>query len=385
MFCKKWSQEHLSGSLYERTLHRLTWKEKFPHFNEYVLLYEKMRQEDSPNSWHNCMTYLKYYVLPFFLDKKKEPNINFWRRDFEEFREHLQKCRPLNPKNDEHLISFSTMNNIINSLNTFTQSMARRGLIEPMDKCRPFAQSRLNKRCTESVMDLFTQDKIYRLLKQRSPLSGDFFMVSLNTGMRLNEILGLSLADFFVHTPDSESLMKALSPYQMAPLGYISIDSQPARRISIRAADGTVPRKPLKGKKRIDPRDCRIIPIFDKLTFNTLVSLWNQQQGVYFSTRYGDNPSNYLLFDGLNRNIYARDLREVQLKARFPKMYSAHDARHTYSTWLAEKTGGNYTLCKMILGHSSINMTMRYVHIHGLIQKQLRSKAQLKLPLTMVS
>ncbi len=378
-FCKHW--DATQDSIRARIQTKMKWQRRFYKFQDLIEIYERARKEDAPNSWKDCVNSLKHYILPFFLERKKESNVNNWHFHYEEFRDYLEDSRPLKLKTGaaKERLAYGTMNNIIAAFNAFIVTLHRRQLIEKDHKCRQFSNHKLRRRGLSSVIDEESQAVILSLLTDLHPLSACFFRVSLHTGLRLNEQLGLSLSDFFSQAPESEVILTALEPYRLQANSYLSIESQPARHAGLREGK-LIPRKPLKGKKRMDPGDCRIIPIFDLESYKCLVRLWNEQQALFESKKFGSCPDDYLLFDGLTRSIYSRNLRLAQKYLKFGP-YTPHEARHTYSTWLAEKTGGNYTLCRMILGHSDVDITMRYIHLNAKIQKQLRTKMQLSSPI----
>jgi len=378
-FCRRWDAKF--DALKSRLHKKLAWQGRFHNFVELVTLYEKARQEEAPNSWEDCVSFLKYYILPFFLEVKEEHNINNWHYHFEAFRDYLETTPLLKRKRLKKTLAYSTMNNIIHALNAFIRTMYRRRLITHPDRCRQFSNHKLNRRTDQAVIEPTLQTWIYTALQAVNTTSADLFWVSLHTGMRLNEILGISLADFFSDPPECDVIRRALAPYHLKPYGFISLNSQPALPRSLRDAHQRVPRKPLKGKKRIDPEDCRIIPVFDQDAYHLLIQRWNHQQHAYRSKRYGSDPHDYLLFNGISRNIYARHIREVQKHLKIDKLHTPHDTRHTYSTWLAEQTGGNYALCRMILGHSNVDITMRYVHLQARLKRQLKTRLQLDGPL----
>lgn len=378
-FCKRWDAAQDSQKV--RIQKRLQWRDKYFDFQELLTIFEKSQNENAPNTWQTNSSYLKFYAFPFFLTEKKENNLNNWHYHFEEFRDHLQSAQNIRRKKKGGRIAYSTMNNIINALNGFMSVMYRRKYVEIRHLCRHFSSHLLNRSSEESVIDEETQEQIHSALRFRNEQSADFFHVSLHTGLRMNELLGLSLADFHVEEIHSEFMKQALKPYHLKVYGYLTVESQPFIRTSPRDSIGRVPRKPLKGKKRIDSKDCRIIPLFDKRAYNIVVRLWNKQRALFLTKRYGISLKDYLLFDGLTRSTYSSDMRVTQQKLRFFRYFSPHDTRHTYSTWIVDQTGGNYTLCRMILGHSDLNMTMRYVHVNALLRQQMKAKQRLYEPI----
>lgn len=366
-----------------RIQRKQAWAEKYQNFKELIEVYERTRQKEAPNSWHDCRSQMVHYVLPFFLDKKGENNVNNWHWYFEEFRDHLETVNSIRHKGGGKSgpLAYSTKNNVIGSLNAFINLLYRRRLIEHSYKCRQFENHLLNKRDMFSVIEPEMEKYIQSALRARDTLSSKFFHVLVHSGLRVNELFGASLADFSTRALESEIMRVALKPYDLEIYGYLAIDSQPAGRLKFRNEKGRVLRKPLKGKKSIDEEDCRIIPIFDRESQQILSHLWNAQQEAFQKGRYGSDPKDYLLFEGLGPNFFNRVLRQAQKALSGGKIFTPHDCRHTYATWLMETTGGNHMLARMILGHTDVEMTMRYVHIHARLQRQLRMRLQLMSPL----
>lgn len=382
-FCRAWDSKY--DSMKSRIERRIQWQNHYFQFEELFELYLKVRQEEAPNSWEADSYFLKYYAFHFFLDLKKARNANFWAGYFEEFRDWLLITKPLKKKKGHQALAYATKNNIIKSLNTFLLFLHRRRLIERLEKCRYFPKSKVRRKDEEAVILEEEQRAIFQSLKNIRPEAAVFFWVSLKTGLRFSEQLGLSLADFFDSHFKTETLRNTLQPHLLYPLGYLSLDSQPKNSRKPRTETGEVLRKPLKHKKRISHEDSRVIPILDKETFNYLVGLFNRQQFQFSKGSYGENPKNYLLFETLNKNIYANALRRAQKEIKRSHFFTPHDCRHTYATWLAERTQGNFMLCRLILGHANLDITLRYTHLGAQIHKNLQVKDQVSRPMEVLA
>lgn len=339
------------------------------------------KKEESPNAWQNFERDVRLHVFPFFLNTKQQPNLNLWKYHLEEFRSHLHTVKTMKGQKP---IAYTTKNNIFSSLNGFLKTMYRHHYLEYELKVRRFPESLTNKKTADAVIDPEMANRIYDGLSFKLKSAAEFFWVLLHTGMRLNEGIGLSMADFYGHDVESDFMMKALNPYKLKPIGCIALESQPKHRNETRNQKGIVERKPLKSKKKIDPENARIIPIFNKKAYNILAIRWNEQQQHYQNRKFGPDLKNYLLFDGLRASTFSRLFKEVQKDMRLSFLHTPHDTRHTYSTWLVDQTAGNYTLCRMILGHSDLDMTMRYVHINAKLRRQLEMKYQTEKPLELV-
>lgn len=379
-FCKKFDRKY--DSLQRRLSEKMKWKTQFFNFEKILERFQKSRKEEAPNSWQADEYYFNYYILDFFLNQKNENNLNNWHFHFEDFRDYLSTVRPLKQKVGKKCLAYATRNSIIKSLNAFLRFMWRRRDVEAEYKCRYFSKSLVERKSLESVIPEDQQKIIYERLKSENSIVSDMFWVALKTGLRLNELLGLSLADFFPGEPAYKPLEMSLRNLNIQSLGYIVLESQPADPVAVRTDSGNVIRKPLKGKKRISDSENRTIPILDKETFNTLARLWNTQRDLLEKKKYGNDPKDYLLFETLNKNVYSNALKRAQKNLR--TKFTPHDTRHTYSTWLAEISAGNFMLCKTILGHSNLDVTLRYIHIHERMARELKRSDLLNQPLEMI-
>jgi integrase len=197
------------------------------------------------------------------------------------------------------------------------------------------------------------------------------------TGLRINEGLGLSLDDLFKGEINNTNLNTQLKKKGIQYFGYLVLESQPKSGVALRNAAGIVERKPLKGKKTISSKYTRTIPIQNKDTFNTLATLWLEQKQKLDLKIHGSDPKNFLLFDGLNKNIFGSLLRSICNQYKIGP-YKPHCCRHTFATEFTGKVMGNIFLCQLILGHADTSTTRKYIHLWEQIQKDLKSEAQLK-------
>ena len=382
-FCRLKEAETEASKL--RIARKLAWQKKFYDFEELLEIFEKEVQKRAPNSWQGQLYYLKQYGLDFFLNKKQSNNLNNWSLYFEEFRDWLLTVKTGKTTQSQRL-AYSSRNNVIGSVNIFLDIMFRKGKCELQPKCQKFPRHLLNRRDAEDVIST-DEVKIITALLQESDetyLASDFFTVLLNSGLRLGEGLGLSLADFFPGAPDSHYTKGSLERHSLMCLGYISLESQLTNSRCPRSFDKTIPRKPLKGRKRIDSKASRMIPIFDRKTFNVLARRYNEQSALMENKQFGSNKSDYLLFDGLTRNIFFRLITKAYEKSKF-KNKSAHCARHTFATNLAGMTNADTGLCRLVLGHRDEDTTLGYVHLFEQINRQARANVQVKNKIELVA
>ncbi len=157
---------------------------------------------------------------------------------------------------------------------------------------------------------------------------------------------------------DDRTFAKRLDEHQIEYFGYLVIDSQPARKPRIRDNSGAVPRKPLKGRKKIDEKSARIIPIIDNELWKELASLYNEELKKFAKKLWGASSQDYVLFEDVHRQTYINAYKALSLP-----YHSPHCCRHSRATLLIGETGDTI-LTRMWLGHSSQKVLDRYVHIY---------------------
>lgn len=107
-----------------------------------------------------------------------------------------------------------------------------------------------------------------------------------------------------------------------------------------------------------------------------LVELWKEQHFIFQSKRFGGNKKDYLLFDGLNKSIFGNHLRRAcsTLKVRH---FTPHSCRHTFATNFTGKTLGEIFLCQIVLGHTNLSTSRKYIHIWEQIHKEVLGDTQI--------
>jgi integrase len=179
----------------------------------------------------------------------------------------------------------------------------------------------------------------------------------------------------FEGEPVDRTFREAMKKNSLSCLGFVSINSQLRDPVAPRDKDGRVLRKPLKGRRRIDEEAGRTIPILDKEGFNAIARRFNEQNERQAEGTQGLSASDYLLFEGLNKNTYSNLLK----KAHEGSIYSHKSppcARHTFATRFAGITCGDIYLCQAVLGHKDIETTRDYVHIFAALNKAARGMEQ---------
>lgn len=357
-----------------RIQRRLDWKSKYYDFDKLLAMHTEIRKKESPNNWKNDLYYLEQYVFNFFLNQNNYSNVNDWYIHFEAFKDWLEI--QISAKGNEKL-AYSTKNQCIKALNAFLKVMKRKNMMERLDQCAQFARHLENQKDAESVISYSEKVLIFENLLEQSKVAAYFFKVLAETGLRINEGLGLSLDNLFKGRANNKSLNAQLDKEGIQYFGYLVLESQPKSGMVLRDSNGIVERKPLKGKKIISSQNSRTIPILNKDTFNILAELWIQQKENLDNKMYGSDPKNYLLFDGLNKNIFGNYMRSVCGRHKIGP-YTPHCCRHTFATVFTGMVMGNIFLCSLVLGHADTSTTRKYIHLWEQIQKDLKSEEQLR-------
>ena len=358
-----------------RIVRRLKWRTQFYEFSTLSDNYIEHCKKVQPNSWKNTEFYLNHYVLPFFLDVKKSNNPNNWTLFFEDYRDWLE-TEAYTVTIPKRIIAYSTKNHCIKTLNTFLQYLIRKNMLDKSNvyKMTGFPASKINMRDAGSLISEEEFKAVYSILETKNPTVAIFFQTAFFTGMRFNEIYGLSIDDIFKGKLDDSVLKNALEDHKIDYFGYVVLESQPANKIRNRMPNGTIKRKPLKGKPKIDEKYNRLVPIICKDLFNNLVKLYKIQETKFKQKTFGTNPKDYVLFENLNTTEAAVCLRDAYAKTKF-KAKGYHCCRHTRCTELVGKTR-DFVLARYWLGHARQETTLRYTHIYQQSVRTVRKNNQ---------
>lgn len=199
-------------------------------------------------------------------------------------------------------VSPATINREISCLKTVFAKAIEWGKADtdPARKIKKFREEARKER-------ILTAEEERRLFEMADPSLRPFLIVALNTGMRKGEILGLRWADVdfvkgFIRVTDAESK---------------------------------------SGRERKIPMNA--------LVFETLRGMDRAHEFVFWNAETGRNLGDIRkAFEGACRRVEIKRLR-------------VHDLRHTAATRMVE-AGADIVTVSKILGHSSIQMTMRYCH-----------------------
>lgn len=371
-FCRQKESEIEASKI--RILRRLKWKSRYHNFETLMEIFKNERLQESPNNWKNDIYYMEHYVLNFFINQNTFSNMNDWYYHFEDFKSWLDKVKTVKGNST---LAYSTKNQCIKALNAFLKIMNRKNKVDRVTKCSQFARHLENAKTVDEVIHELDVPRIFSELESIDETSAALFYVLVNTGLRISEGLGLSLDSLVQGEIENKAFHQQLLNHGINYVGYLSLESQPLSSIHIRNQNGNVPRKALKGRRTIDPKNNRIIPLINKEVYNTLVKQYFTQRDLYLKKKFGDNPKDYLLFDGLNKQRFGVHLKKAcqNLKIRH---FTPHSCRHTFATQFTGRTFGNVFLCQMVLGHRDLNTSRKYIHIWEQIHKDSKSAQQLK-------
>lgn len=373
---------------------RLQWETKYHEKRELIDAFERYQSDKgrAPNTYKSSVTYLQYYIYPFFMGKKSqgfsnEPRLALWSRHFEDFKIWLNtKAKTIKKSGkDNKPISLSTQNHIIRTLNVFMDFCSKRGELkqEHYYKLKAHEKSLLGERGANDLIDKEEFKKVYKRLLKKSKQEKDvkslkyrdaayFYALLYWSGMRFNEAFGLSIDDIYTSKAIKDStIARDLEHYKIDSYGFILINSQPALKTRYDSENPNckkVPRKALKGKKSIKDKDMRNIPIINSECWDNIVELYLEAKESHENQVLDtENKKDYLLFQNATHSDLNRYLKETQLELQSEgsidrHFRTYHCARHTRATEIIGSTR-SFFLAKSWLGHAREETTMRYIHI----------------------
>lgn len=313
----------------ERYKRLLSWQEKYYNFAKLLEEYTKRQKRKSPYGWRNNVHYLKYYVLPYFLQIAENNNINGWHLENAKFKIWLEDDAKL-VRDASTLISYCSKNHAIKALNTFMKHLQQDGIIQTYHVCEAFDESKLNEKTIDDVINEDESWIVYKkLLELGHQNEAEYFLLMFWTGMRFNEGLGLSLADIYKGEITKDSFKNLLrrnlifhtdSPnipneYLYRYFGFITLSSQPdndGSKSIVRNDNDQILRKPLKMKKAINERNTRVIPIVNEELWSILT---RRAKEAFYNWKRNEHKSNdksdYLLFQNITQTTSSARLKEA--------------------------------------------------------------------------
>lgn len=276
-------------------------------FNDYAQQWLRSKESSgaSQSTLKNYETYVRVHFTPHFNNRDLK---DIQKSDIEAFQLQLSK-EGHNPKG---------VNLIVGTLKgLFYEAIKDNYLIKsPAEfiKCLS-SDTQYDVFWTESEIDQFLKANYDHELY-------DFFVVALNTGLRLGELCGLCF-DRVCFQKNTITITRTRDRYGL--------------------------------KERTKTKLKRVVPM------NPLVraTLWH-----IFQNRKDDQPLVFLKRNGepIDYQHVYRDFQKAQKKAGFKKLIRFHDIRHTFASQLTQSTG-RLDATQKLLGHTDIRMTMRYTHV----------------------
>ncbi|MGB0454111.1 MAG: hypothetical protein ACPGJV_10395 [Bacteriovoracaceae bacterium] len=370
--CKEWinTNRHRFSHLkyHADVLRDLKAKQKFPSFQKMVDMFEATQKEEAPNSWQTSMLYIDRFIIPFFHLKKGLRDINTWKDYFEEYRDWLLNEATI--KGKDQLISYSTKNHAIRTLNKFLTVMMWRKKLrkENYFKCRSFPRSLQNTRGLEAV---FSDDEYELLLENLKEETKEFFQILYHSGMRFNELYSLPMESVMFPEEIPDYLKKRFQNYPHKVYGCLTLIDQLAegkkvkdKRLHIGASYKNK-RKALKGYKGKPKADHqRIIPILCKATWQLIEEnyhrAWDEFDFHSGLPNRSKQPNDYFLLRGLE-NPLRRDFFDTLNRLKI-KNKNFHSCRHTRITFWVGRDLFDPLLVRTFSGHRGDSFE-KYLHI----------------------
>lgn len=334
---------------------RLDWMEKYQKFDVLYKEYEKWIQRRAPNSWKTTTSHIRNHVFHWFLKLNSFNNPELWSRQFNNFTDFLLKEAPI--KASYGKLSRNSINNIVKALNSFLKFLEKEHHLGPFPRCECVKIGKNERRGLEAIYSDAEIKLIVGKLSEKNSKYGIYFSLLCKTGMRANEALGLHIKSFSVNSlpHEKKALFRRISEAGIDIYGFILLRDQPELEY-LYDKNGSVPRKPLKGRTEIDPRFNRYIPLIDKKITEELLRIRDE---VKKEDRLLDEDK--LLFGFPYQHFYRcfyDIVRGLKIKEK-----DVHSARHTFATWLTRKVEGDRSVSEDVLGHSSAEVNKRYVHL----------------------
>jgi len=348
---------------------RLTLKAEEYEFSHLLSIYEEAQTKAAPFSVKNNLHYLKYYVLHYFLRVKECKELGTWHLYYEDFKAWLEDSAFLLKKPDQ-IIAYASKNHAIRALNTFMRHMHKKRFIPILHICPQFPSHLLKEKSVDEIVPPNEMERICKaFLGKGDKELAVFYRLLFFTGLRFNEARGLALENVFPGEIENETLQRRLVDNKITYFGYLVVHSQPFDRYGPRDEAGNVKRKPLKGRRKIDEKSSRVVPITDKLLWKQLVEIHNRLLPEFKKKVFGDNLANYLFFNEINQNSLTK-LARVCSTLNVPYR-SWHALRHTRATYLIGETG-DVVLARLWLGHKKQEVLEKYVHVYQAIVRSAK-------------
>jgi integrase len=369
---REWADSQDAIRAAEKAYHqkKLSWKNQYYDFATLLQDYSKWQSAKAPNTYRNCVSYLDQWTFAFFLGVKKVGNVNNWHLFFQEFADWLQGSH------EGKVLAASSVNNILKTTNTFITFLLAYNKISP-DAARrlpTLPDHKIKYRTHEDVISKAEAAAVYQEMLTIDKDAAEFFLILYHTGLRFNELFGLSIKALFKGHTSNIPLHQELEKSGIAYLGYLYLESQIANPRKKREPDKSFKRKALKGAKVISPKNSRVIPIIDKAVWNILAKRYKAEMDNYAQLKYTSDKEDYIFFNDLDWNKATRTLREAYKRLRLRRK-SHHSCRHSFTTNLVGETR-NFFLVRTITGHKKDRNFELYLHIYEQIALESQQQSQ---------
>jgi integrase len=371
------SQEAIGESRAAYVAAKLAWREKYYNYTELLEKFLVWKRETAPNSWESARGYMEHWVFPYFLTEKHLGNVGDWHLHYQQFLDWLRSPERVVRRGKRRPLSASQINNVVKCLNTFITFLAKYSLIDrdiARIKCESLPDHMLGRRSYKDVIQPEENTALVAALRGISPAAADYQMISWHTGMRWNELYSLPITALFRGEPTNEAIREELRKCGITAVGYIYLESQAVHDDGRREPDGSILRKPLKGRREIHPKWSRTIPIESVEVWNILATRYKLGLLDHADGRYGSNKENYRMFEDLEWNEAQKSLRKACEVVGIPRR-TYHYNRHSYNTFLVGRTR-SFFLARAILGHLTEKSFNRYLHIFEQLGMESRKQEQ---------
>ena len=363
------------------------WHKQYYNFTDLYNAYEKARKKSAPRSWDTKASYFRGYVLDFFLNVKREPNLEGWRYHFRDFKDWLDEqdtSRYGKP------LAHNTKSQIAGELNYFL------GLMTEMNKCDPQPMLRIKRNdLVLTIDDVMLEDEyepMIKYFKSKHTKKESLFVEIIRHGaLRKNECFSISIDCYKPASRlDNKDVLKIIGSHKMFKnvksflIIKSQLDQKDFKRLTKKRVTpwgtfekGELLRKPLKSKPNMSNYYWKYIPIMDASLDKEIKKLAQEQIEKFKKGEHGKKPENYFLFDGVSgSSVYNKFIKaqlECGVESLKGKTKNLHSLRHLRAMEYCLELEGNHNIVQLILGHSDEKMSKRYSHFNESLGRQIEA------------
>lgn len=337
---------HLAGLKAERERIKLN-NQKYPRLTDKLNLFIEYKKTKIKE--HKTLeSYFNNYIFNFYLNIKNITLFESWHLEHDELLVYLQttkskKGTPLSPE---------TIRKICHYLNDFYGFLESKNLTsKQLIKIEVKPTGDDNQRAM--INAYWTTEAFNLIMPQLSDESREFCTLLYHTGLRVNELMGLSRRD--ITMGQIKQIHQLLVSYQVDYVGYITLKGQ------LDSSDGlNYTLKPFKSKTSLHSKYYRVIPI-SKETLDLIRDRLDRLNIPKFDPLINtEEESINLIFKGVNPTKVLRELQSVCRLNNLSDKTILHYFRHTYVTNMLIKCNDDFNLISKFTGHSSLRVMSRY-------------------------